>query len=113
MIATRPKQALAALAAAAAMAGAFAVPALGETLWLVEYPINSGENKFLPSPYVDQTAGKSVGAAATCAGLRGVSGSDQCGAEGAKVWSTYVLQPHEGYIHDHSTWKSWFDAWYN
>jgi hypothetical protein len=103
------------LVVAVVLGGVMAIvsPASAETLWLGGYPINSGENVFLTSPWVDQTSGQSVGAAATCAGLRGISGSDRCGAEGAKVWSTYSLQPHEGYIHNHSTWKSWFNAWYN
>lgn len=109
----RSKRTILAIAASLACLTAIVAPASAETLWLVEYPINSGENVFYTAQYVDQTAGQSVGAAATCAGLRGVSGSDQCGAEGAKVWSSYVLQPHEGYIHNHSTWKSWFNAWYN
>ncbi len=90
-------------------AATFAVsPAMANRQWLNSSPINSGESVFTHYN-TTRVYGKSVGSAAACAGMRGIG--DICGGEGQLVYSPISEIGDEGYLHDHSTWKSWFNAW--
>lgn len=75
--------------------------------------INSGENFFGPSVtlFASETVG--LGQALGCAGIRGISGVECEIASGEYV--AVVLEydvKAEPYIHNHATYRSFFDGWY-
>jgi len=81
--------------------------------WVNHAGVNSGANFFGPSVslFASETVG--VGSGLGCAGIRGVSGvvcEEFAGEFVAVVLENYVKS--EPYIHNHSTFRSFFDGFY-
>lgn len=103
-------------ATAAAIACCLAAAAAGEaqaTEYANHVGINSGANFFGPSVslFASETVG--VGQGLGCAGIRGISGvvcEVNAGEFVAVVLESNVRS--EPYIHNHATFRSFFDGWY-
>jgi hypothetical protein len=96
-----------------ALGGLFgAAAAQAEIYQFMNYTfLESGHNYFAPELYIlTYVYGKSDGAAASCVGVSG-HGYQVCGGEGEEVTTQYVGFSGVGYMHDHSTWNSYFTAY--
>ena len=72
--------------------------------------LGTGANYFDAEYYdVIDVEGASTGAAAACVGMSG-TGRKVCGGEGEKVDTGYVGFGGTPYLHNHSTWNSYFNA---
>ena len=101
------------LVAIACCLAALAAGQAQATQYATHVGINSGANFFGPSVtlFASETAGYGQGLG--CAGIRGVSGvvcEETPGEFVAVVLEKSVKS--EPYIHNHATFKSYFDGWY-
>lgn len=100
---------------AACCAAAVAAPAQATTYQFMSTTgLGSGENHFGPSlSTLTSVWGGSVGAAASCVGVSGHPEYQVCGGEYQQVSTGYIGFSGTGYLHNHSTWYSYFNAWEN
>lgn len=101
------------LAIAACCALLAAAPAQAEIYkFMTNTGLGSGENHFGPTlNTLSYVWGGSVGAAASCVGVSGHPEYQVCGAEYQEVSTGYIGFLGTGYLHNHSTWYSYFNAW--
>ena len=104
---------LAAVLATLAGFGALGAPSAGAVQWATHVGIGGGGNAFGPVVrlFVSETQG--YGSGIGCAGIRGVSGVVCEGKARERV--ALVLGgdvTSEPYIHNHSTFESFFNGWY-
>lgn len=107
------KSQIAAILAGLACFGAVGVANAEAVEYAHHVGIESGNNYFGPyvSLYVSEVWGYGQGIG--CAGIRGISGvscEPEPGAYAAVVLSSDV--DSEPYVHNHATYKSYFDGWY-
>jgi hypothetical protein len=95
--------------------GAFAAPpaSASETEQFMNTTfLESGHNHFSSSWYqLFWVWGKSNGAAAACVGASGYPEYQVCRGEYEEAKTEYIGLKATGYLHNHSTWNSYFNAW--
>jgi hypothetical protein len=102
------------LTLAACFVGSGAVAAQAEIIQFMNYTfLESGHNYFGPEMKVrlSWVWGESTGAAASCVGPRGHPEYQVCRGEYEQAKTEYMGFAGTGYLHDHSTWNSYFKAW--
>jgi len=100
---------LAALASALVLLGASNAQAW--TIWANHEGIKSGENKFGPFVSLSATLVEPLGSGIICAGIRGVGLS--CPNEARRVvFEAGSVVRSEPYAHNHSTFTSGFNGYY-
>lgn len=107
------KSHIATVLASIACLGAVAAPTADAVEYAHHVGVESGANYFGPDVYLYVSEVWGFGSGIGCAGIRGISGlacEPEPGAYAAIVLSNYVTS--EPYIHNHSTFKSYFDGWY-
>jgi hypothetical protein len=80
--------------------------------FLTSTRLNGGENGF--GGYwkkLSYVYGGSVGAAASCVGAREHPTYQVCGGEYQEVSTGYIGFSAQAYLHNHSTWTSYFNAY--
>ena len=107
------KPRVATIAAVLACFGAFGVTQADAVEYAHHVGVESGNNYF--GPYVELYYSEVVGygQGIGCAGIRGISGVNcepEPGASAVVSLSYEVLS--EPYIHNHATYKSYFNGWY-
>lgn len=85
-----------------------------ETEFMNHEELASGMNKF-SSKYsaLFDTRGHSSGHASACLGISGHPEFEVCGGEGAETQSLFWGLEGTGFLHNHSTFTSFFYAWAN
>jgi hypothetical protein len=107
------KSHIVAMLAALACFGAFGAAEADAVEYVHHVGIETGANYFGPfvSVYISEVVGYGQGIG--CAGIRGISGlgcEPEAGAAGGVVLSARVNS--EPYIHNHATFKSYFNGYY-
>ncbi|HEX5225328.1 MAG TPA: hypothetical protein VFW29_09365 [Solirubrobacteraceae bacterium] len=106
---TRVLGTLAALLTALALFGAASAQAW--TLWANHVGIGSGENKFGPFVSLSASLVEPLGSGIICAGIRGVG--LMCPGKAEKVvFNAGSVVSSEPYAHNHSTFTSGFNGFY-
>jgi hypothetical protein len=113
MTMSRGKRLTATLLAAVACGGTFGVTEAGAVEYVHHVGVGSGANYF--GPYVTLFAAETIGngSGLGCAGIRGISGvvcEMEPGSKAVIVLSRDVNS--EPYIHNHSTFTSFFNGYY-
>ncbi len=74
--------------------------------------LESGHNYFGPTfNTLAWVWGKSTGAAASCVGVSGHPEYQVCRGEYEEAKTEYIGFKGTSYLHNHSTWNSYFNAW--
>jgi hypothetical protein len=74
--------------------------------------LETGGNFFSAGGYgMEYVEGYSAGSAAACVGARGLPETQVCGGENQAVTSHFIGTNDETYLHNHSTYNSYFLAW--
>lgn len=98
----------------ACLAGSYAATASGSEIVEFMYytKLGAGENYFGPHfNTLEWVWGHSTGVAASCVGVSGHPEYQICRGEGETAKTEYIGFAGTSYLHNHSTWTSYFDAW--